>query len=493
VLTINGSVHEQRSIPVVLQVMSTGGTQPPRLSLNPGAVTFQAVRGGTNPAAARVNVQAIGAASIPFQTTVSVLTGSGWLSATPILGTAPQQVQVNVNTANLTQGTYTGAVVFQPTGGVAALPATLTVLVTVTPTASGSAISSKSPAANDGGTATGVFLDPPAEFTAVQNSPMSIRVQVFGANGLPLDDAAVTVTSSDGNGPIALENTGGGIYAGVFQSLSGGPVALTATVEQDSGSSIFGIGGDLDGNDQAVPVIFRGRVVNSANYLGDGTPVAPGSILTAFGLNLAQSEELATGFPLPRALAGTKVLVGGIEAPLLAVVPGDDADTPDQVVFQLPYELSDLTYAEIVVNNNGVLSAGEGLAIAPSVPAFFTTNQLGKGPAAAYHADYRLITRDDAARAGETIILLATGLGAVNPGGTTGTASSASRITADLQATVAGLPAVVDYAGLMPGFAGVYQLNVRIPEGAGAGDAPLIVVVAGIPSADGVTVPISPR
>jgi len=48
---------------------------------------------------------------------------------------------------------------------------------------------------------------------------------------------------------------------------------------------------------------------------------------------------------------------------------------------------------------------------------------------------------------------------------------------------VGGKPAVVQFAGLTPGFIGLYQVNVQIPEGVTAGSAvPLVVTSGGVPS-----------
>ena len=52
--------------------------------------------------------------------------------------------------------------------------------------------------------------------------------------------------------------------------------------------------------------------------------------------------------------------------------------------------------------------------------------------------------------------------------------------TNPVSVTINGVTAPVEFAGLAPGFASVYQLNVRVPEGVEAGDhVPVVVAVSG--------------
>ncbi|MBI3693494.1 MAG: hypothetical protein HY238_01455, partial [Acidobacteria bacterium] len=411
-LNISGSVIEQRLILVTLRVSAPGAT--PQLIVRPAAVAFQATKGGANPAPAQVMLEARGATSIPYQATVSTASGGPWLSVSPATGTAPQNVTINVNITGLAAGRYTGVVVFQATGSQGAIPATLNVVLTVM---APPGLTAASLVAAETGLF-GLFLDPPADFIATANSPAAVGVVVIDTSGNPVEGAEVTVTSSGDEPPFTLEPIGGGTYTGVFRSLRGGPVSLTATATSDGGASVdFGTGGDVEGAAQPAPLIFQEGIVSAANFAPGATPLAPGSILSLLGKNLTASTLVASTLPLPRQLGGVKVLVVGMEAPLISVVAGQDFD---QINFQAPVELAALSRADVVVSNNGVLSNPEGISIAPSVPGIFTSNQQGTGPAATLHADFALVTPARPARSGETILLFATGLGEVRPASRTG-------------------------------------------------------------------------
>ncbi len=49
--------------------------------------------------------------------------------------------------------------------------------------------------------------------------------------------------------------------------------------------------------------------------------------------------------------------------------------------------------------------------------------------------------------------------------------------------TIDGVPATVTFSGLAPGFVGLYQVNVEVPQEVSPGPAlPLILTINGVPS-----------
>jgi hypothetical protein len=65
------------------------------------------------------------------------------------------------------------------------------------------------------------------------------------------------------------------------------------------------------------------------------------------------------------------------------------------------------------------------------------------------------------------------------PTGSGGPITPLARAVADVRVTLAGLPCEVQYAGLAPGFVGVYQVNLRVPENAPGGLQDLVLTAGG--------------
>ncbi len=222
------------------------------------------------------------------------------------------------------------------------------------------------------------------------------------------------------------------------------------------------------------PLIDPTKIFNAANYGPVTNPIAPGEFVTLFGSKLAASNQSAA-IPLPATLGNVKVTVNGRPAPLSFV-------SPTQINFQVPYATSE-PYATIEVISNGAHSNQVTLYTNLSAPGVFTltnnggTFPAGIGPAAVLHADYSLVTPEHPATAGETLQLYMTGLGSVTPPVDDGAAAPSSplskvdgNIFVDiLDQNFLDSMADVSFAGLAPGFAGLYQINFTVPSGVASG------------------------
>jgi uncharacterized protein (TIGR03437 family) len=221
------------------------------------------------------------------------------------------------------------------------------------------------------------------------------------------------------------------------------------------------------------PISFTRESITNAATFATGLP-PPGGLATIFCSNLQGIRGVvrATSFPLPHELAGVSVFVSGFPAPLLAVA---DVNGQQQINFQVPYEIAGLFSADVVVKQNGNWAmATVRFDISP--PGVFQWN--GGYGAIQHAADYSLVTPSNPAVRGEAVIVYATGLGAVEPTPETGLpvpGSPHSETVEQPTVTIGGQPAEVLFSGLTPGFAGLYQLNVRIPPDAPEGDAELLV------------------
>jgi uncharacterized protein (TIGR03437 family) len=218
------------------------------------------------------------------------------------------------------------------------------------------------------------------------------------------------------------------------------------------------------------PVPAPAAVVNAASFT---TQIAPGSIATLFGSELANTSAAATGLPLPLILAGASVEINGLPVPLFYV-------SPRQINLLLPRNGGEAA----VVVRGGVRSAPVPLRFAFWAPGLFTLDGSGRGPAAALHADGRPITSESPARRGESIMLFATGSGFRDP---------RMRLPEILPTVlIGGLPAELEYSGPAPGFSGLDQVNVKVPAAAPLGAAVPIELHFGAVASNTATLAVGP-
>jgi len=246
------------------------------------------------------------------------------------------------------------------------------------------------------------------------------------------------------------------------------------------------------------PVVAPGGVLNAASN-AKGVSVAPGSLISIYGTALASTLANADTIPLSTTLGNVTVTFNSIPAPMLYV-----SNTPQQINAQMPWELQGSNSAQVVVTNNGTASAPMSVQLTPAAPGIFSFGS-GVGQAIAYgNSDgqfaapagaYPGLTTHPAKIGGDPLVILATGLGPVNPPVQTGndvTDNQAHLCVTQPVVLVGGVAANVLFAGISPQFVGVYQLNIVIQPGTPTGNAvPLQIQANGVTTTNLVTIAVS--
>lgn len=239
------------------------------------------------------------------------------------------------------------------------------------------------------------------------------------------------------------------------------------------------------------PEIAAGGVVNGATFdKTAGAPLAPGQLVSIFGTNLASQLQSTDTVPLSTSLAdNVTVTFNGVTA-------GLDFVSPNQINAQLPWNVlsngATTGTAAVVVTRNGTASAQAMINIAATAPGIFTIPPGGGWAVAVNNSDSSVAAPAGAingltthpAKAGDVLIVYATGLGAVDTAVANGGIPDAGKIvntTVMPTALIGGVPAQVLFSGLAPQFPGVNQLNIQVPAGVPSGSQPLQLQINGGP------------
>jgi uncharacterized protein (TIGR03437 family) len=232
------------------------------------------------------------------------------------------------------------------------------------------------------------------------------------------------------------------------------------------------------------PELGRAAIVSAASF--NESPLAAGSIATAFDVEMAATASAASAQPLPLELAGTSVVVrdaAGVDRPARIFFA-----SPAQVNFLMPEGLAIGPATVVIRSANGRVAAGS-TEISPVSPAMFTANSSGDGPATAL----ALRIKADGARSYEPVAVF-------DPAQNRFTAAPIDlgeeddqvflvmfgsgirhrSSLAGVSANIGGADAEVVYAGAQGEMAGLDQINIRIPRSlAGKGDVKIAVKVEG--------------
>jgi uncharacterized protein (TIGR03437 family) len=281
-----------------------------------------------------------------------------------------------------------------------------------------------------------------AVVAALDASGSLIFSSFLGGNGT----AGASLKLGDIGWSLAMSCSSGLVVAGRTVStdfpVTSGVLATTFPGGVETGFiARLGVGG--------TPVIAAGGVVNSASYSAGN--VAPGSLVTLFGTNLAWGAQ-------PPA-----VTVNGAPVPVLGASAG-------QINIQLPYDVAPGSASVTVAGPCG-----------PSAAAVFQVSMA---------APYIRVTATgdavaDPAKAAGTLTLSLVGIGPVDNPVAAGTATPSdplSKATLSASATIGGFDAPIQFLGLTPSAVGLAQAILSVPPQLAPGSYPAAITVGGVTS-----------
>jgi uncharacterized protein (TIGR03437 family) len=215
----------------------------------------------------------------------------------------------------------------------------------------------------------------------------------------------------------------------------------------------------------AVPYIAPAGISNAAGST-PSTAVAPGSVISIFGANLANGTAAAGDGMLPQTLAGVTVRIGDRLLPLVFA-------SPTQINAVLPGDLGEGSQL-LTVAPPGQAEVRAPFTVARNAPGLF---------AGAFHEDGSGVTADAPARAGELLTVYGTGFGPADHTRLDGfpiPASPAYLMADPVEIHVGDTVIAPERCFAAPGRVGIDAVQFRIPDGTPAG--PVKVLVNGVES-----------
>ncbi len=321
-------------------------------------------------------------------------------------------------------------------------------------------------------------------------------VQLDDDCGASVTNGNVVASFSNGDAPLALVGDSLGNYSATWQpgaANSGMVVTLNAAAGtlQPATAKLYG---GIAQNQTPPPTLAPGGTVSDFNPVA-AAALSPGMIAQVYGSGLAVSPVSTLILPLPALFDNTFAQVGDYQAPLYFL-------SNEQLNVQIPAELTASQQLPMLLSVNNALTLPITLDIVPVAPGVLSAFDGPTPPSVqndahmvAQHLNGSAVTSANPGKPGEYLVMYLAGLGATNPKVASGhpapAAPTLAAVTLAPTVTVDSLPSSVYFAGLAPGFVGLYQIDFQVPAGAHSGEVVVTVTQNGI-AANPTLLPVSP-
>jgi uncharacterized protein (TIGR03437 family) len=325
-----------------------------------------------------------------------------------------------------------------------------------------------------------IFPVSSGSFTTVVSTLHSCCVgfEMADRYGVPITAQAPLFNVVKGGGSIDVADTvtdrAGMAFAQVNIGPQPGDQIFTATAG--------GLTVEFDGYAVFPPAINGNGAVNTGSFqVGQG--LAPGSYISIFGTSLADAIVGTPTLSLPVSVGTVSVSFDGGSLSL----PGHiHFVSPGQVDVQIPWEFQGQSSVKMTVLVGYIASAVYTVPLNTYSPGIFEFSDNGHLSAAATDANGVVFTQANPAKRGQTIVLYVNGLGPVDhqpsSGEPTPQPPPLANTTVLPTVKIGNTPAHVDFSGLSPGWVGLYQVNVDVPQNAPTGLQPIVVSIGGVDS-----------
>jgi minor extracellular serine protease Vpr len=312
-----------------------------------------------------------------------------------------------------------------------------------------------------------------------------VILQIVDQYGVPIPNLPVTFNVASGGGQLIPQCITG--CAAASSTDNYGQAAAEMFLGPNPGNNVYtATAGSLTASFTATgiaqPTILPNGVVNAASYANQ--PAAPGSYVALFGNNLAPSTSQYSTPYLPIALSSVTV---SFDNPNVSAAGHIVSVSPGQINLQVPWELQGQPSVQIkvsVADSSGVVFT---LPLGAYAPALFEIPSGGQNIAAALDENNNIVTPSNPVARGHVVQLFGNGLGPVNNQPASGDPAPFSPFLATTTTTpivtIGGMNAQVNFSGLTPGNAALYQVNAVVPETTGTGLQTVIISIGGVVSA----------